>query len=160
MADPDSVPAGKYGKAALEKLGVWDAVRCAVAPAENVRAALLFVASREAPLGIVYATDAAADPEVKIAGVFPDDTHPPITYPAALTADSKKPGAARLLEFLASPTARPIFEKRGVYGSTVARTDNNLSGSPLDRAVAAASMASSLATAFCARSIVRYYCTN
>src|SRR5215467_4429437 len=113
MADPDSVPAGKYGRAALEKLGVWNSVRAAVAPAENVRAALLFVSRREAPLGIVYATDAAADPRVKIAGVFPEDTHPPIIYPAALTADSKKPGAARLLEFLASPTARPIFEKRG-----------------------------------------------
>src|SRR6516165_4050490 len=111
MADPDSVPAGKYGKAALEKLGVWNAVKAAVAPAENVRAALLFVSRREAPLGIVYATDAAADPRVTIAGVFPDDTHPPIIYPAALTADSKHPGAARLLEFLASPAARPIFEK-------------------------------------------------
>src|SRR5215472_6044413 len=113
MADPDSVPAGKYGKAALEKLGVWNAVQAAVAPAENVRAALLFVSRREAPLGIVYATDAAADPRVKIAGVFPDDTHPPIIYPAALTADSKNPGAARLLEFLSSPAARPMFEKRG-----------------------------------------------
>jgi molybdate transport system substrate-binding protein len=113
MADPDSVPAGKYGKAALEKLGVWNSVQAAVAPAENVRAALLFVSRREAPLGIVYATDAAADPRVKIAGVFPEDTHPPIIYPAAVTADSKNPGAARLLDFLASPAARPIFEKRG-----------------------------------------------
>jgi molybdate transport system substrate-binding protein len=113
MADPDSVPAGKYGKAALEKLGVWNSVRAAIAPAENVRAALLFVSRREVPLGIVYATDAAADPRVKIAGIFPEDTHPPIIYPAALTADSKSPGAARLLEFLASPAARPIFEKRG-----------------------------------------------
>ena len=113
MADPDSVPAGKYGKAALEKLGVWNSVRAAVAPAENVRAALLFVARREVPLGIVYATDAAADPRVKIAGMFPEDTHPPIIYPAALTADSKNPDAVRLLEFLASPAARPVFEKRG-----------------------------------------------
>jgi molybdate transport system substrate-binding protein len=113
MADPDSVPAGKYGKAALEKLGVWNSVQAAVAPAENVRAALLFVSRDEAPLGIVYATDAAADPRVKIAGVFPEDTHPPIIYPAALTADSKNPDAARLLDFLASPAARPIFEKRG-----------------------------------------------
>lgn len=113
MADPDSVPAGKYGKAALEKLGIWNSVRAAVAPAENVRAALLLVSRREAPLGIVYATDAVADPGVKTAGVFPDDTHPPIIYPAALTADSKNPGAVHLLEFLASPAARPIFEKRG-----------------------------------------------
>ncbi len=113
MADPDSVPAGKYGKTALEKLGVWSSVRAAVAPAENVRAALLFVSRGEAPLGIVYATDAAADPRVKIAGVFPEDTHPPIIYPAALTADSKNPSAGRLLEFLTSPAVRPIFEKRG-----------------------------------------------
>jgi len=113
MADPDSVPAGKYGKAALEKLGVWNVVKATVAPSENVRAALLLVSRREAPLGIVYTTDAAADPRVKIAGVFPDDTHPPITYPAALTADSKNPGPARLLEFLSSPAARPMFEKRG-----------------------------------------------
>ncbi len=113
MADTDSVPAGKYGKAALEKLGVWNSVRSAVAPAENVRAALLFVSRREAPLGIVYATDAAADARVKIVGLFPEDTHPPIVYPAALTADSKNPNAARLLDFLSSPTAKPIFEKAG-----------------------------------------------
>jgi len=113
MANPDSVPAGKYGKAALEKLGVWNSVRAAVAPAENVRAALLLVSRRETPLGIVYATDAAADPGVKIAGVFPEDTHPPIVYPVAVTADSKNPNAARLLQFLTAPAARPIFEKRG-----------------------------------------------
>ena len=113
MADTDSVPAGKYGKAALEKLGVWNSVRAAVAPAENVRAALLFVARREAPLGIVYATDAAADPRVKIVGVFPEETHPPIIYPAALIADSKNPSAARLLDFLGSAAAKPIFEKGG-----------------------------------------------
>lgn len=116
IADPDTVPAGKYGKAALEKLGVWNAVKGAVAPAENVRAALAFVSRHETPLGIVYATDAAADPGVKVVGVFPDDTHPPIVYPAALTADSKNPGAARLLQFLGSPAAKAIFEK---YGFTV-----------------------------------------
>lgn len=113
MADPDSVPAGRYGKAALEKLGLWNSVRAAVAPAESVRAALLFVSRREAPLGIVYATDAAADPRVRIVGVFPEDSHPPIIYPAALTADSKNPSAARLLEFLGSPAVMPIFEKEG-----------------------------------------------
>ena len=85
----------------------------AVAPAENVRAALLLVSRREAPLGIVYATDAAADPGVKIAGVFPEYTHPPIVYPVALTADGRNPNAVRLLQFLTSPAARPIFEKRG-----------------------------------------------
>ena len=113
MADPDTVPAGKYGKAALEKLGVWDSVKAAVAPAENVRAALAFVSRREAPLGIVYATDAAADPRVKVVAVFPEDTPPPIVYPAAITADSKNASAARLLEFLGSSAARPIFEKQG-----------------------------------------------
>jgi molybdate transport system substrate-binding protein len=113
MADPNSVPAGKYGRAALEKLGIWNSVKAAIAPAENVRAALAFVSRREAPLGIVYATDAAADPGVKVVGMFPDDTHPPIVYPAALTADNKNPNAARLLEFLGSPVAKPIFEKQG-----------------------------------------------
>jgi molybdate transport system substrate-binding protein len=71
------------------------------------------VSRREAPLGIVYATDAAADPRVKIVGVFPEDTHPPIIYPAALTADNKNPSAARLLDFLGSSAAKPIFEKEG-----------------------------------------------
>jgi molybdate transport system substrate-binding protein len=113
MADPDAVPAGKYGKAALQKLGIWDSVKAAVAPAENVRAALALVSLREALLGIVYATDAAADPRVKIVGIFPDDTHPPIVYPAALTTDSKNPSAARLLDFLGSAAAKPIFEKEG-----------------------------------------------
>src|SRR5262252_9355297 len=76
MADPDAVPAGKYGKAALEKLGVWSSVENKVVRAENVRSALFFVSRGEAPLGIIYQTDAAADKGVKIVGVFPDDTHP------------------------------------------------------------------------------------
>ena len=91
MADPASVPAGKYGKAALEKLGIWKSVEPHVAGAENVRAALLFVDRKETPLGIVYATDAASDPRVEIAGAFPENTHPPIIYPVALTAASKNP---------------------------------------------------------------------
>jgi molybdate transport system substrate-binding protein len=113
MADPDSVPAGKYGKAALQKLGVWSSVESAVVRAENVRAALLFVSRHEAPLGIVYSTDAAADPGVMVVGVFPEDTHPPIIYPIAVTAESKNPSAPRLLEFLGSPAAKAIFEKHG-----------------------------------------------
>ena len=113
MADPDSVPAGKYGKAALEKLGIWQQVMPHVAGAENVRAALLYVDRQETPLGIVYATDAAADPKVEIAGVFPEDTHPPIIYPIALTAGSKNPDAAKFLAFLESPAARPAFQKQG-----------------------------------------------
>jgi len=81
--------------------------------ADNVRAALLFVSRGEAPLGIVYATDAAADPAVKVAGVFPENTHPPIVYPIAITASSNNPDAHRLLDFLTSAAARPSFEKRG-----------------------------------------------
>src|SRR5262249_62257801 len=119
MADPDSVPAGKYGKAALEKLGVWSSVRAAVAPAENVRAALLFVSRREAPLGIVYATDAAAGPRGKIAGVFPEDTHPPIIYPAALTARIRtRPGCSNF----SPPRRHGRYSKSGVslcFSSTV-----------------------------------------
>jgi len=113
MANIDSVPAGKYGKAALEKLGAWEGVKNNVAQAENVRAALLLVARGEAPLGIVYATDAAADPNVRIVGQFPADSHPPILYPAALTRDSKAPDARAFFEFLKSSKARPAFEKQG-----------------------------------------------
>jgi molybdate transport system substrate-binding protein len=113
MADPSAVPAGKYGKAALEKLGVWASVENSVARSENVRAALLLAARHEVPLGIVYATDAAAEPGVKVVGVFPPDTHPPIVYPIAVTAQSREPAANRLLDFLASPAAKPIFEKHG-----------------------------------------------
>src|SRR5471032_1812379 len=85
LADPASVPAGKYGKAALTALGVWDSLASHVAPAENVRIALQYVARSEAPLGIVYATDAKVDPTVRVVGIFPEDSHPPIIYPAALT---------------------------------------------------------------------------
>ncbi len=113
MADPASVPAGKYGKAALEKLGVWSAVENRVAAAENVRAALLLVARGEAPLGIVYQTDAAAEPGVKIVATFPSDTLPPIVYPIALTAASTNPDAKAFATYLESPAARPLFEKQG-----------------------------------------------
>jgi molybdate transport system substrate-binding protein len=113
MADPESVPAGLYGKAALEKLGIWQSVAPHVAGAENVRAALLYVDRKETPLGIVYATDAASDPNVAIVGVFPEDTHPPIIYPAALTAASKNPAAAKFLAFIESAAATPAFEKQG-----------------------------------------------
>ncbi|HEV2550525.1 MAG TPA: molybdate ABC transporter substrate-binding protein [Stellaceae bacterium] len=113
VADPDAVPAGKYAKATLETLGVWPSVKDRLASAENVRAALFFVARAEAPLGIVYATDATAEAQVKIVGVFPDDTHPPIVYPIALTAVSANPEARRFLDFLASSAAKPIFEAQG-----------------------------------------------
>jgi molybdate transport system substrate-binding protein len=113
MGHVDAVPAGKYGKAALEKLGAWEGVKDKVAQAENVRAALLLVARGEAPLGIVYRTDAAADPNVAIVASFPADSHPPIVYPVALTKDSNNPDAASFLDFLRSGQARPFFEKQG-----------------------------------------------
>nr|WP_243372030.1 molybdate ABC transporter substrate-binding protein [Microvirga solisilvae] len=113
MANVDAVPAGKYGKMALEKLGVWDRVKGSVAQAENVRAALLLVSRGEAPLGIVYQTDAASDPGVRIVGTFPEDSHPPIIYPAALLKDADNPAASAFLSYLRSPAAKSIFEKQG-----------------------------------------------
>jgi molybdate transport system substrate-binding protein len=112
MADPDTVPAGKYGKAALTKLGVWQDVAGRVAAAENVRAALLLVARGEAPLGIVYQTDAAVEPGVRIVASFPADTHPPITYPMALTTAART-GAADFAEYLRSNAAAKRFEAQG-----------------------------------------------
>jgi molybdate transport system substrate-binding protein len=113
MANTDSVPAGKYGKAALEKLGVWSGVQSSIAQAQDVRAALALVARKEAPLGIVYQTDAAAEPKVKIVGAFPENSHPPIIYPIALTSGATSPDIASLLTYLRSPAARPAFEKQG-----------------------------------------------
>jgi molybdate transport system substrate-binding protein len=113
MADPDAVPAGKYGKAALQNLAVWSSVVAQIAPAEDVRAALRFVARGEAPLGIVYATDAAAEPGVRIVAAFPPDSYPPIIYPAAIIATSKNPAAAKFLAYIRSAEARPFFEKQG-----------------------------------------------
>jgi molybdate transport system substrate-binding protein len=107
------VPAGEYGKAAVEKLGVWSSARTAVALAERVCAALLFVSRREAPLAIVYATDAAAAPRVKIVGVFPEDTHPLIIYPAALTADSNKSGSSRAARIFSPRRRRGRDSRRG-----------------------------------------------
>jgi molybdate transport system substrate-binding protein len=113
MANVDAVPAGKYGKAALEKLGAWNGVKDNVAQADNVRAALLLVARGEAPLGIVYSTDAAAEPNVKIVGTFPADSHPPIVYPAAVIKAAKSADAKPFLDYLKSAKARPAFEKQG-----------------------------------------------
>jgi molybdate transport system substrate-binding protein len=111
MADPASVPAGRYGKAALSALGVWDSVAPKLVRAENVRVALEYVARGEAPFGIVYATDARVAP-VKVVGVFPENTHPPIVYPVALTRTAS-PAARDFLAFLSGPQARAIFEKAG-----------------------------------------------
>jgi len=113
MANPDSVPAGKYGKGALEKLGVWASVEKQVARAENVRAALALVSRGEAPFGIVYSTDARSDKGVKIVDTFPADSHPPIIYPAALLVSSKSPAAKSLLDYLRFAPARSVWEKYG-----------------------------------------------
>jgi molybdate transport system substrate-binding protein len=113
MGDVKSVPAGKYGKAALEFLGVWPSVEGKLAQAENVRAALKLVAIGEAPLGIVYRTDAGAEPAVKILGEFPSGSHPDIVYPVARVAASRNDGASAFLQFLTSPKARDIFEEQG-----------------------------------------------
>jgi molybdate transport system substrate-binding protein len=123
MANVDSVPAGKYAKAALEKLGAWDGVKDKIAQAENVRAALALVSLREAPLGIVYQTDAASDPSVKIVASFPEDSHPPIIYPIALTKTSTNPDARAFLRYIESAAARPAFERQGftVLGSGAQR---------------------------------------
>ena len=113
MANPDSVPAGRYGKSALEKLGVWKGVERQVARAENVRAALALVSRGEAPFGIVYSTDALADKGVKIVDTFPPDSYPPIVYPAAVLASSKSAAARPLLDYLRSAPARAVWETYG-----------------------------------------------
>ena len=113
MADVKAVPAGKYGKASLERLGAWSAVESKVAQAENVRTALALVASGEAPFGIVYRTDATAEPKVKVVATFPKDSHPPIIYPIAQIAASTNPAAADFLKYVESPVAAAVFEKQG-----------------------------------------------
>jgi len=110
--DPDSVPAGRYARAALTSLGVWNSVASRLAPAESVRAALALVDRAEVPLGIVYETDALIDKAVRIVGVFPEDTHPPITYPIALTVGAKV-GAADFVAYLRTPQADAVFHKYG-----------------------------------------------
>lgn len=113
MANPDAVPAGKYAKAALLTLGVWAAVERSVARAENVRAALTFVARGEAPLGIVYRTDAVAEPGVRIVDTFGADLHPAIVYPAALLRTGTVAAATGFLAFLGSPAAQAIWRRHG-----------------------------------------------
>ncbi|MFA5503576.1 MAG: molybdate ABC transporter substrate-binding protein [Phenylobacterium sp.] len=112
VAAPE-VPAGRYARAALTSLGVWAQVEKRLAPAENVRVALHYVARGEAPLGIVYDTDARAEPRVRIVGLFPESSHPKIVYPAALTAQSRNPDAAAFLAFLTGPEAATVFRKHG-----------------------------------------------
>lgn len=113
MADPDSVPAGKYAKAALNSLGVWPAVANRLARAENVRAALALVERGEAPLGVVYATDARASSRVRVVGTFPAGSHPAITYPVATLRTSTNPEAGAFRRFLLSVEGRAIFVRHG-----------------------------------------------
>ncbi|AZO01558.1 molybdate ABC transporter substrate-binding protein [Mesorhizobium sp. M9A.F.Ca.ET.002.03.1.2] len=113
MGDSKAVPAGKYGKAALEALGVWSSVEDKVAQAENVRAALKLVSTGEAALGIVYATDAHAEPGVRVIGTFPEDSHPPIVYPVAQTADSKDKDTPAFVKCLQSAKAGALFKEQG-----------------------------------------------
>jgi molybdate transport system substrate-binding protein len=112
MADPRSVPAGRYAKAALESLGAWPSVAARIAPADNVRSALNLVARGEAPLGIVYRTDAMAEPAVAIVDAFPPSSHPPVVYPVAALKGASA-AAASLVDALASPGARAAWEKHG-----------------------------------------------
>jgi molybdate transport system substrate-binding protein len=113
MALTDSVPAGKYGKAALTRFGLWAGVADRVVEAENVRAALLLVARGEAALGIVYRTDALVEPRVRVVAELPFGSHPRIVYPVARIAASTHPEAAGFLAFLRGPTAAALFRERG-----------------------------------------------
>ena len=113
IAGTDAVPAGKYGKAALQSLGVWEAVKDKLAQSENVRAALRLVARGETPLGIVYASDAEADPDVRIVSLLPEDSHPPIVYPATRLKRAESGEADRFLTYLRSPEAAARFEEYG-----------------------------------------------
>lgn len=113
MGEVKSVPAGKYGKESLEYYGVWSAVEPKVAGADNVRAALQLVTRGEAPLGIVYETDAKAEPGVKVVDVFGEESHKPIVYPVAPVAASKNAQTKAFLDFLLSPDAQALFKKAG-----------------------------------------------
>jgi molybdate transport system substrate-binding protein len=113
LADPAGVPAGRYARQALETLGVWNQVAARVAAGDNVRAALALVAQGEAPLGIVYATDAAAEPKVRVVATFPAASHAPITYPIAVLRASRSPDAEALRVFLLSAEAQAVFRRYG-----------------------------------------------
>ncbi len=113
LADPAHVPAGQYARAALEALGLWPAVAGAVAPMNNVRAALVLVERGEAPLGVVYATDAAMTVGVRVAGLFPESSHPPIVYPAAIVAGRAGPAVRAFHDFHFADAARAVFAAHG-----------------------------------------------
>jgi molybdate transport system substrate-binding protein len=113
IGDPEHVPAGMYGKQALENLGAWGTVKDRLAPMKDVRAALVLVERGETPLGLVYATDAAISKKVRVVGAFPADSHAPIVYPVAAVAGGKVAAAKGFIDFLRSPQSRAIFEKYG-----------------------------------------------
>jgi molybdate transport system substrate-binding protein len=116
MGDPDHVPAGMYGKEALIRLNVWKQVERKVAGMKDVRAALMMVERHEVPLGLVYSTDAAISQKVRIVGVFPEEVHSPIIYPAAIVAGRRTPAVERFMAFLRSPDAMKIFKRYGFSG--------------------------------------------
>ncbi|MEL1266018.1 molybdate ABC transporter substrate-binding protein [Pseudoxanthomonas putridarboris] len=113
VGQTNSVPAGKYARAALESLTLWNGVKARLAESESVRAALMLVARGETPLGIVYASDAKAEPAVRVLATFPEDSHPPIVYPVAVLHGTQSAQATRFVQWLASPPARAIFQRRG-----------------------------------------------
>ena len=113
MGDPDHVPAGIYGKQALETLGMWTDVKDRSAPMKDVRAALVMVERNETPYGIVYSTDAGISKKVRVVGIFPETSHPPITYPVAIVAGRGSAATKRLMSFLQSPESKIIFYKYG-----------------------------------------------
>lgn len=113
MGDPDNVPAGIYGRQALTSLGAWDSVADHVARAANVRAALALVARGEAVAGVVYSTDAAITSKVRVVATFPENSHPPITYPVAIVAGHESPKVKKFYDFLMSDAARAIYERNG-----------------------------------------------
>jgi molybdate transport system substrate-binding protein len=113
LADPESVPAGRYGKASLTKLGIWDSVKSHVVGAKDVRATLALVELGEAPAGVVYSTDAALSKKVKVVAVFPDDSHPKIVYPVALVVGHDTPEAKAFFTYMKGPEAAAVFKKYG-----------------------------------------------
>ncbi|HKE46827.1 MAG TPA: molybdate ABC transporter substrate-binding protein [Rhodanobacteraceae bacterium] len=113
LGEPNSVPAGKYAKASLTSLGVWDSIEKRIVSADNVRAALNFVAKGEAPLGVVYRSDAQSEPAVRVVDTFPAASHAPIVYPAAVLGDHDTPAARKLLGLLREPATQTIFRRYG-----------------------------------------------
>lgn len=116
LGEPNSVPAGKYAKSSLTALGVWESIRPRVVSADNVRAALNFVARGEAPLGVVYRSDAVSEPAVRVVDTFPPASHAPIVYPVAIVADHDTSAARKLLGLLREPAAQAIFRRYGFDG--------------------------------------------